>query len=362
MDTPSPMKFLDHPALQCIRAMLEDPAVSEIQINGPSQVYVEKAGVLVPVAVRLGGKAGLMLIIQALLAPSGREVSAGSPYADFRLPDGTRGHVILPPLALNGPIVTLRKPARQFAKPGDLIRRETLTNRMAHFLIAAVEAKANIVFAGATGTGKTTTLGIFGQYIPASERIVTIEDTAELQLNQAHVVRLECRRPNLEGKGEVTLSELVRNSLRMHPTRIIVGEIRGEEAADMIQAITTGHHGCLAVLHASSPEDAISRLEVLLLSRWPLLPMWAIHRQIASAIDLVVQHEMLPDGSRKVTRITELAGVGDNQIVLRDVFAYHRRQDGTGEWLCGGAPPRTLAKCQRMGVSLPPEVYTEGKA
>jgi pilus assembly protein CpaF len=225
---------------------------------------------------------------------------------------------------------------------------------------AAVRARANIIFSGATGTGKTTTLGIFGRCIPESERIITIEDTAELQLSQPHVVRLECRRPNLEGRGEITLAQLVRNSLRMRPTRIVVGEIRGDEAADMIQAITTGHHGCLAVLHASSPEDTVSRLETMLLSRGLLLPLWAIHRQIVSAIDLVVQHEMLPDGARKVTRITEVAGAGDNQVLLHDLFSYRYEGDEAGKWFCDGAPPRILAKCQRLGVTLQPEAYARG--
>jgi pilus assembly protein CpaF len=361
MKTPAATKFLEHPSLQRIRALMLDPEISEIMINGPAQVYVERAGVMQPVAVQFRDDAELMLVIQALLQPTGREVSTSVPYADFRLPDGTRGNVTIPPLALNGPVITLRKLTRQLTKVGDLIRRGTLSNRMAHFLIAAVRARANIVFAGATGTGKTTTLGIFSQYIPQSERIITIEDTAELQLQQAHVVRLECRRANLEGKGEVTLAELVRNSLRMRPTRIIVGEIRGEEATDMIQAITTGHHGCLAVLHASSPEDTISRLEIMLLSRWQLLPLWAIHRQIASAIDLVVQHEMLPDGARKVTRITELAGVQDNQVVLRDLYQYRRAGEGD-EWFCSGGMPRILGKCERMGIVVAPEVYAEGSA
>jgi len=236
---------------------------------------------------------------------------------------------------------------------------------MAHLLAAAVKGRANILFSGATGSGKTTTLQILSRHIPESERIVTIEDTAELHLQQQHVVRLECRHPNVEGKGAVTLAQLLRNALRMRPTRIIVGEVRGEEAVDMLQAISSGHEGCLAVLHASSPLDAISRLEMMSLSRGLMLPLWAIHKQIAAAIDLIVQHDQLTDGTRKITRITECTGVENDRVVLRDLFGYRRlRADESGheigEWVSSGGEPRFLKKLEKMGFTIPPEVYAEG--
>ncbi len=357
--------FLDNPALAPIRELMLDPGITEIMINGPDCVYVERNGVMELSGVRFGEADEVRGMIEMLLRPSGRAVSSATPFTDFRLPDGSRGNAVIAPIALNGPAVTIRKFTRQLTRVGDLIRAGTLSKRMAYLLGAAVRARANVIFSGATGTGKTTTLGIFSRLIPESERIITIEDTAELQLQQRHVVRLECRRANLEGKGEVTMGQLVRNALRMRPTRIIVGEIRGAEAVDMLQAITSGHEGCLAVLHASSPLDAVSRLETMSLSRGLMLPLWAIHRQIASAIDLVVQHELLTDGKRKITRITELAGVRDDQIALQDLFAYRRRGTDTagrevGQWHCTGAEPQFLRKCAKLGVQVPPEVYAEG--
>ena len=357
--------FLDHPALEPIRGLLLDPEVTEIMINGPSRVFVERHGVMEPYPLELGNEQQLQLLIGALLRPTGRSVSASAPYVDFRLPDGSRGNVIISPLAVDGPAVTIRKFTRQLTKAADLIRVGTLSKRMAHLLGAAVKGRANIIFSGATGSGKTTTLQILSRYIPESERIITIEDTAELNLQQQHVVRLECRRANVEGKGGVTLSQLLRNALRMRPTRIIVGEIRGEEAVDMLQAISSGHEGCLAVLHASSPLDAISRLEMMSLSRGLMLPLWAIHKQIAAAIDLIVQHDQLADGTRKITRITECAGAENDRVVLRDLFAYRRlRADEAGreigEWISSGGEPQFLRKLQKMGFTIPPEVYAEG--
>jgi len=357
--------FLDHPALQPIRALMLDPEVTEIMINGAAQVYVERNGVMELCPVTFRDDEQVHHLIGALLQPTGRAVSSASPFVDFRLPDGSRGNVIIPPLAINGPVVTVRKFTKQLTTVADLIRVGTLSKRMAHVLCAAVKGRANILFSGAAGTGKTTTLAIVSRYIPESERIITIEDTAELQLQQKHVVRLECRRANLEGKGGVTLSDLVRNSLRMRPTRIIVGEVRGDEAVDMLQAITSGHQGCLAVVHASSPVDAVSRLEMMSLSRGLLLPLWAIHRQIASAIDLIVQHDLLSDGARRITRMTELAGVENDHVVLRDLFEYQRRgvnEAGreVGQWVCGGLKPRFLDKCEKLGFTIPPEVYAAG--
>lgn len=357
--------FLDHPAIEPIRALMDDPEVTEIMINGPEMVFVERRGVMQQAPLKFRDEQQLNLLVAALLQSMGRTVSASAPFVDFRLPDGSRGNVTIPPVALNGPVVTIRRFTKTLTKMSDLIRVGTISKRMAHLLGVAVKGRANIIFAGATGTGKTTTLAILSHYIPETERIITIEDTAELQLQQKHVVRLECRQANIEGKGAITLSHLVRNALRMRPTRIIVGEIRGDEAVDMLQAIASGHQGCLAVLHASSPLDAVSRLELMSLSRGLMLPLWAIHKQIASAIDLVVQHEFLADGTRKITRITELAGVEGDAIVLQDLFAYRRTGADpagreTGEWVAGGSKPRFLQKCEKMGFTLPPEVYAAG--
>jgi pilus assembly protein CpaF len=359
------MNFLDHPSVEPIRPLMMDPEVTEIMINGPSQVYVERRGVMQPCPLQFTDERELELLIGALLQPMGRSVSASAPYVDFRLPDGSRGNVIIPPLALNGPVVTIRKFTKTLTTVADLIRAGTLSKRMAQMLAAAVRGKANIIFSGATGTGKTTTLAILSRYIPDTERIITIEDTAELQLQQKHVVRLECRQQNVEGKGAITVAHLLRNALRMRPTRIIVGEIRGEEAVDMLQAILSGHQGCMAVLHASSPLDAVSRLELMSLSRGLLLPLWAIHRQIDSAIDIIVQHEFATDGTRKITRVTELAGVEGDHIALRDLFAYRRlgaEPSGRekGEWVCGGTKPRFLEKCEKLGFTIPPETYAAG--
>ena len=357
--------FLDHPAIEPIRALMDDPEVTEIMINGPEMVFVERRGVMQQAPLKFRDEQQLNLLVAALLQTMGRTVSASAPFVDFRLPDGSRGNVTIPPVALNGPVVTLRRFTKTLTKMSDLIRVGTISKRMAHLLGVAVKGRANIIFAGATGTGKTTTLAILSHYIPETERIITIEDTAELQLQQKHVVRLECRQANIEGKGAITLSHLVRNALRMRPTRIIVGEIRGDEAVDMLQAILSGHEGCLAVLHASSPTDAVCRLEMMSLARGLMLPLWAIHQQIASAIDLVVQHEFLADGTRKITRITELAGVEGDHIALKDLFAYRRTgtaENGRekGEWISGGSKPRFLSKCEKRGFTLPPEVYAAG--
>jgi pilus assembly protein CpaF len=358
--------YLDHPALQLIRPLLEDPAITEIMINGPQQVFVERRGRIEPYPLEFADADQLEFLVATLLQFSNRTVTASQPFMDFRLPDGSRGNVVIPPLALNGAVVTIRKFTKTVTTAGDLIRVRTCSKRMAQVLAAAVRGRANIIFTGATGTGKTTTLAIFSRYIPETERIVTIEDTAELQLQQKHVVRLECRQPNVEGKGAVTIAQLVRNALRMRPTRIIVGEIRGDEAVDMLQAIASGHQGCLAVIHASSPVDTISRLELMSLSRGLMMPLWAVHRQIAGAIDLIVQHEFSSDGTRRITRITEVEGVKDDRIVLRDLFTYQRRGADVagreiGQWECsGGGRPRFLAKCEKLGFTLPPEVFEAG--
>jgi pilus assembly protein CpaF len=353
--------FLDLPGLAPIRPMLADPQVTEIMINGPEQLYVEKGGRMLPVKSPFTDVSQLNFLVETLLRFSGRSVDTSNPYVNARLPDGSRINVIIPPLSLDGATVTIRKFTRSLREVTDLVKIDTLTDRMAYLLCAAVTGRLNIIFSGATGSGKTTTLGIFSSRIPESERIITIEDTAELELRQKHVVRLECRTSNIQGEGAVEIADLLRNSLRMRPTRIIIGEIRGDEAIEMIQAATSGHEGCLAVLHASSPADAISRLEMMILSRGLRLPLWAIHRQIAAAIDLIVHHEQLPDGSRKVTRMTEVCGAKDDHVELRDLFRFE--QEGVdpngntlGHWSCTGVAPNFLPKFERQGIKIPPEV------
>ena len=357
--------FYDHPAFKPIRQYLLDPEISEIMINGPSQIFVERQGRMELTAWRFDSAQQLSFLIEQLLKPTGRTVSPAAPYVDFRLPDGSRANVTIPPITLNGATVTIRKALKSLTGIEDLLRLGTLSTRMAHLLAAGIQGRLNMLFSGATGTGKTTTLGILSAYIPETERIITIEDTAELTLRQRHVVRMECRRANLEGRGEVTLGDLVVNSLRMRPTRIIIGEIRGAEAVDMLQAILTGHDGCLAVIHASSPVDAMSRLEMMSLSRGLQLPLWAIHKQVASAIDLVVQHDLRPDGSRKITHVTEVCGVEGDHMILRDLFLYERQgidANGRemGQWTCPGGEPLFLEKCASRGVTLAPEIYAAG--
>ena len=354
-----PSDFLQMPGFEPIRPLMLDPEVTEIMINGPRQVFMERRGRMELAPFKFDSERQLNTLIELMVRPSGRSVDAQTPYVDCRLPDGSRVNVIIPPLSLGGPAVTIRKFTQSLKEVKDLVRAGTLSEPMAELLCAAIRSRLNIVFAGATGTGKTTTLSILSTQIPESERIITIEDTAELQLRQPNVVRLECRRASVEGTGAVTSEHLFRNSLRMRPTRIIVGEIRGAEAVEMIQAISSGHQGCLAVLHASSPTDAASRLAMMMLSRGLHLPLWAINKQIADAIDLIVQHELLLDGTRKITHITEVVGVAGaagEHLELRDLFRFeHEGPDETGrvpgEFVATGTEPGFLGKLRKAGVT-----------
>jgi pilus assembly protein CpaF len=372
-------KLFDHPGIAPIRHLLLDDQVNEIMINGKAQVYVERAGSMQLDPFQLENTRQLEFLIEALLRPSNRTVDAMNPYVDSRLPDGSRVNVIIPPLAIDGAVVTIRKFTRSLNTVADLIEVGAMSDRMARLLYAAILGKLNVVFAGATGTGKTTTLNILASYIPKHERVVTIEDTAELDLDLDHVVRLECRPANVEGEGAVGLGDLLKNALRMRPSRIIVGEVRGDEAVDMLAAISSGHEGCLAVLHASSPRDALSRLEMMVLQRGLNLPLWAIHKQISNAIDLLVQHEFLPDGSRKITRITEVCSkeidFGDggpagslpeeSSIQLRDLFEY-RTEDKSpegktiGNWHCTGHEPTFLPKLEARQVEIMRNLFDKG--
>lgn len=358
--------LFDQPAVQPIRDLLLDPQVNEIMINGPAHVFVERGGTMQPLKGVFTSVRQLEFLIETLLRPSGRTVDASHPYVDARLPDGSRLNVIIPPLALDGPTVTIRKFTRALRTMKDLIAVGALSERMARLMYAAMLGRLNIIFAGATGTGKTTTLNILASYIPEDERIITIEDTAELDLKLKHVVRLECRPPNVEGEGAVRLGDLLRNALRMRPSRIIVGEVRGGEALDMLAAINSGHEGCLAVLHASSPTDAVSRLEMMCLGAGLSLPLWAIHKQIAAAIDLIVQHEFLPDGRRKITRITEV-GITDDETrtALRDLFAWQTegkddKGNLTGHWRCTGVEPAFLPKLEARQVEVMKGLFAKG--
>ncbi len=303
-----------------LEPLLEDETVSEIMVNGPFQVYAERGGRVSLTDICFDDEAHLRRIIERILAPLGRRADDSSPMADARLADGSRVNVVLPPLSVHGPILTVRKFAKQPLGVADLVRLGTLTLEAAEYLKQCVEKRLNILVSGGTGSGKTTTLNALSSFIPANERIITIEDAAELQLQQAHVVTLESRPPNLEGRGEVTIRQLVRNALRMRPDRLILGEVRGSEALDLLQALNTGHDGSLSTIHANSPRDALARLETLVLMAGAELPLRAVREQAASAVQLIVQQQRLPSGSRRVTHIAEVAGISGERIAINDLY------------------------------------------
>ena len=306
-----------------LEPLLEDETVSEIMVNGPAQVYVEREGRLSLTEVGFDDEAHLRRIIERILAPLGRRADESSPICDGRLADGSRVNIILPPLSLRGPILTIRKFAKTPLRVADLLRLGTLTEEAAEFLRECVKSRLNILVSGGTGSGKTTTLNALSSFISAGERIVTIEDAAELQLQQTHVVALESRPPNLEGRGEITIRQLVRNALRMRPDRLLLGEVRGGEALDLLQALNTGHDGSLSTIHANSPHDALSRLETLTLMAGADLPLRAVREQVASAVQLVVQQQRLPDGRRRVTHLSKVVGIaGTGAIMLQEVFRW----------------------------------------
>ena len=307
-----------------LERFLADPQITEIMVNGPRQIYVERSGKLAAVPDRFTDETQLRVVIDRIVAPLGRRVDESSPMCDARLPDGSRVNVIVPPLALKGSTLTIRKFPLTRLKMDDLIGFGSLTPEMATFLRHCVMARLNVFISGGTGSGKTTLLNVLSQFIPGDERIVTIEDSAELQLSQDHVITLESRPPNLEGTGAVVIRDLVRNSLRMRPDRIVVGEVRGGEALDMLQAMNTGHDGSLCTGHANTPRDAIARLETMVLMAGMELPVRAIREQIASAINVVVQVSRLRDGSRKVTKITEISGMEGDVITMQDLFSYEQ--------------------------------------
>ncbi len=347
-----------------LEPLLKDDTITEVMVNGPKQIFVERAGKLSLTKVQFHDEPHLMNIIERILSPLGRRVDEASPLVDARLADGSRVNIIIQPLSLVGPCVTIRKFSKSALSVDNLISFGTLSEEMAEFLRACVKARLNILVSGGTGSGKTTTLNVLSSFIPGDERIVTIEDAAELRLQQQHVVTLEARPSNIEGKGEITIRDLVRNALRMRPDRIIVGEVRSGEALDMLQAMNTGHDGSLTTAHANSPRDALSRLETMVLMAGMDFPVRAIREQVSSAIDLILQQSRIQDGSRKVTYITEVQKMEGDTIVLQDLFRYvhsHIDENGksVGNFVSTGLQPSFIDKFRLHGVEVPQSLFNE---
>ena len=345
-----------------IQPLLDDPDISEVMVNGPKKVFVEKRGKLTKSAVTFEDDDHVLRIIDRIILPLGRRVDADTPTVDARLPDGSRVNAVVRPVSIDGPSITIRKFKKDKLSIQQLIDYGSLTPNMAEFIRACVLAHLNIVISGGTGSGKTTLLNVLSSYIPEEERIVTIEDAAELQLQQDHVLRMETKVPNIDGKGAVSIRDLVRNSLRMRPDRIIVGECRGGEALDMLQAMNTGHDGSLTTLHANSPRDALSRLETMVLMSGMDLPLKVVRQQISSAVDLIVQQTRLKDGSRKVTAITEVVGMEGDIVVLTDIFKFEQISVGengkiVGELKPTGIRPIFTPRLEAAGFKLGAEVF-----
>jgi len=346
-----------------LEPFLRDPEITEIMVNGHDQIYVERDGRLYPVAAAFADEGHLRRTIDKIVARVGRRVDESSPMVDARLPDGSRVNAVIPPIALDGSLLTIRKFATDPFTVDDLISFGTMSPSVADLLNACVRGRLNMVIGGGTGSGKTTTLNVLSSFVPADERVVTIEDAAELQLRQEHVLRLESRPPSLEGSGQVTVRDLVRNSLRMRPDRIIIGEVRDGAALDMLQAMNTGHDGSLTTLHSNSPRDSLARLETMVLMAQMDLPQRAIREQMASAIDLIVHQTRLKDGTRKITQISEVEGMEGDVITLLDVFAFNFRAgvDDNGRILgtlqTTGLRPRFIEKLADRGVYLPPSIF-----
>lgn len=346
-------------------ALLRDDSISEIMVNGPKQVYIERRGKLVKTDVLFQNNEHVLRIIERIVAPIGRRIDESQPLVDARLPDGSRVNIVIPPIALKGPTITIRKFSKKPLQIEDLIKYQSITPRAAEFLKNCVIARLNVVVSGGTGSGKTTLLNVLSNFIPDDERIITVENAAELQLNKDHVVTLESRSANIEGKGEVSIRDLVINCLRMRPERIVVGECRGGEALEMLQAMNTGHDGSLTTAHANSPKDTISRLETMCLMSGMDLPVRAIREQIASAVQLIVQQERMKDGSRKVTSITEVDGMEGDIIKMQEIFRFEQTgvdENGkvVGQLRPTGVVPRFLEKFETMGLYLPPDTFGSG--
>ena len=347
-----------------LEELLADESVTEIMVNGPSKVYVERRGKLQLSDCQFSDDASVLAIIERIVAPLGRRIDESQPYVDARLADGSRVNAIIAPLALSGPTITIRKFAKKALTPEDFIRFGTWTADAAEFMSICVRLRKNVIVAGGTGSGKTTLLNLLSGYIPENERIVTVEDAAELRLQQPHVVRLEARPPNIEGKGAVTIRDLVKNCLRMRPDRIIVGECRGGEALDMLQAMNTGHDGSLTTVHANSPRDVISRLETMVLMSGMELPSRAIREQIQSAVDIIIHESRMGDGSRKVTAITEVTGMEGNQIVMQDIFTFVQTGVDADGKIIGvmkptGAVPTWIEQAKSRGIEVDMRMFQE---
>src|SRR5258706_476364 len=348
-----------------LQALLDDPDVSEIMVNGPKKIFVEKKGQLTRSNIAFDDDDHVLRIIDRIILPLGRYVDADSPTVDARLPDGSRVNAVVRPVAIDGPSITIRKLRKDKLKVEDLINYGSMTGQMSHFLQACVRARFNIVISGGTGSGKTTLLNVMSGFIPENERIITIEDAAELQLQQDHVMRMETKTANADGRGLVGIRELVRNSLRMRPDRIVVGEVRGGGALDMLHAMNTGHDGSLTSGHSNSPRDALSRLETLVLMAGMELPLKVVRQQISSAIDLIVQQTRLKDGQRMITAVTEVAGMEGDVVVLTDIFKFNQTgvaEEGKilGELRATGIRPNFSPRLEAAGFKLGADVLATG--
>jgi len=348
-----------------LQPLLEDDTITEVMVNGPKNVYIERKGKLHRVPVTFENNDHVMRVIDRIVAPLGRRIDESSPYVDARLPDGSRVNAVIPPISLVGPTLTIRKFSKNPITIDQLIQFGSITNEAVQFLKACVEARLNVLISGGTGSGKTTLLNIMSGFIPDDERIITIENAAELQLRQEHVVTLESRPPNIEGRGGITIRDLVINSLRMRPERIIVGECRGGETLDMLQAMNTGHDGSMTTAHANTPRDALSRVETMCLMAGMELPVKAIREQAASAIDVICQQERMRDGTRKVTYITEVSGMEGDIITMTDIFTFEQTGVEAGKVIGRlrptGLRPKFIDKMEAAGISLPPSIFGIGE-
>jgi len=348
-----------------LQPLLEDETITEVMVNGSKNIYIERAGKIIRIPVAFESDEHVMRIIDRIVAPLGRRIDESSPYVDARLPDGSRVNAIIPPISLVGPVLTVRKFAKNPITLEQLIEFGTITPEALQFLKACVESKLNMIISGGTGSGKTTLLNILSQFVPVDERIITVENAAELQLRQEHVVTLESRPPNIEGRGEVTIRQLVINCLRMRPDRIIVGEIRDEAALDMLQAMNTGHDGSMTTAHSNSPRDTLARLETMVMMAGMELPVRAIREQVSSAIDLIIHQERMRDGTRKVVNITEVSGMEGDVITMTDIFVFEQSGFENGKIIGRlrptGLRPKFMEKIETSGIHLPPSIFGIGE-
>ena len=347
-----------------LQALLEDDSVTEVMVNGAKNIYIERRGKISRAPISFENNEHVMRIIERIVAPLGRRVDESSPFVDARLPDGSRVNAIIPPLSLVGPVITIRKFARNPITVEQLIQFGTLTPEAIQLLDACVKARLNIIISGGTGSGKTTLLNVLSSFIPGDERIVTVENAAELQLRQDHVVTLESRPANIEGRGEITIRQLVTNTLRMRPDRIIVGEVRDDAALDMLQAMNTGHDGSMTTAHSNSPRDTLARLETMVMMAGMDLPIRAIREQVASAIDVIVHQERMRDGTRKVVNITEIAGMEGDVVTMTDIYVFEQTGIENGKIIGRlrptGLRPRFYEKIEAAGIHLPPALWGMG--